>query len=177
MKKIILLLTVLTLGVIACDKNELGDMDSMSINPIEATVEVNTMDHIDFDGLVSRLAEFNTSDKGTPSTAKTAVAGTSYISIYTGIIDGDLFEIGFDDEQAAHCAPEASGLTHFTLFYASNGDTEIYLGGDTSGAALVTITDNLSFLFGLDISDYGVKIDGNTRSISQASVSNSVYTF
>ena len=46
MKKIILLLTVLTLGVIACDKNELGDMDSMSINPIEATVEVNSMDPI-----------------------------------------------------------------------------------------------------------------------------------
>ena len=39
MKKIILLLTVLTLGVIACDKNELGNMDEMSINPIEYTIE------------------------------------------------------------------------------------------------------------------------------------------
>ena len=176
MKKIILLLTVLTLGVIACDKNELGDMDSMSINPIEATVEANAMDHVDLDGLVSRLAEFNSPDKGTPSTAKTAIAGNSYISIYTGVIDGDLYEIGFDDSQPAHCAPEASGLTYLTLFYASNGDTEIYIG-EVYGNPIVTITEDLSVLYTYDVVDYGVKIDGNSRTITSASVSNNVFTF
>ena len=43
MKKIILLLTVLTLGVVACDKNELGDMDSNAINAIEYTIEPDFM--------------------------------------------------------------------------------------------------------------------------------------
>ena len=51
MKKIILLLTVLTLGVIACDKNELGDMDSSSINPIEAKADVDMV----IPGLLGRL--------------------------------------------------------------------------------------------------------------------------
>ena len=83
MKKIILLLTVLTLGVIACDKNELGmDMDGSSINPIEATVEADPMSNIDIDGFISRLSDYMSSDKGTPNTSKSAIAGTSYISVY-----------------------------------------------------------------------------------------------
>ena len=35
----LLLLAVLALGAVACDRNELGEMDSMSINPIEYTID------------------------------------------------------------------------------------------------------------------------------------------
>ena len=176
MKKIILLLTVLTLGVIACDKNELGDMDSMSINPIEATIEADPMSNIDIDGFISRLSDHMSSDKGSPNTSKTATAGTSYISIYTGVIGGNLYEIAFPDG-STHCAPEASGLTHLTLFYASNGDSELYLGEVSDNILLVTITVDLSFLYAEDLVDYGIKVNGSDFAVTNASVSNSVYTF
>ena len=169
-------MAVLALGVVACDKDELGNMDSMSINPIEATVEANPMDNIDIDGFISRLSDHMSSDKGTPNTSKTATAGTSYISIYTGVIDGNLYEIAFPDG-STHCAPAASGLTHLTLFYASNGDSELYLGEISAGVLLVTITTDLSFLYAEDLIDYGIKINGSDLVVTNATVSNNVYTF
>ena len=174
MKKL-LLLAVFALGVVACDKNDLGDMDSMSINPIETAIADDPMAGLDIDGLVDRLVKFNSTPKGTPNTAKTGVAGTSYISFYAGLIDGNLFEIGFDDAQPAFCAPENSGLNFLTFFYASNGDTEIYIG-EKAGTPIVTI-DGLDFLYDLNVVDYGVKINGSTKVVTQASVSNNIFTF
>ena len=174
----LLLIAVLALGAVACDKNELGmDMDGSSINPIEATVEVNPIDNIDIDGLISRLSSVTSksNSKGT-STAKDANAGSSYISVYTGVIGGNLYEIAFH-ENSTFCDDNITNLNLFTLFYNSDGNTEFYFG-DTSGTLIVTITDDLEFLFKLDLIDYGIKIDGATKELTSAvSVSNGVYTF
>ena len=176
MKKL-LLIAVLALGVVACEKNDLGmDMNGSSINPIEPSVAIDVMDNIDLDGMVSRMLDFNSNNKGTPNTAKEATAGTSYISVYTGIINGDLFEIAFPDG-VTHCAPIDSGLTHLTLFYASNGNSELYLGEISNNILLATITEIPYQLYEDDLVDYGIKIDGSSKSISFASVTNSVYTF
>ena len=105
MKKIILLLTVLTLGVIACDKNELGmDMDGSSINaPIEATVEKSAMDH-DVDASVTRLlGKIGKSNQ--PNTNKAVAAGSTIkFYIYSDAANNAEYEIFIGDDIDS-CAP------------------------------------------------------------------------
>ena len=83
MKKIILLLTVLTLGVIACDKNELGDMDSMSINPIEATVVGMTKQDA-FNFLNNSTFEFKENKNIVTSKTAKSTANSIQVGFFTG---------------------------------------------------------------------------------------------
>ena len=77
MKKL-LLLAVLALGVVACDKNELGDIDSMSINPIEATVDVDLQ--VSFDNFIKLIEGMNI-PKGVSSTNKGGDNGVNWLEI------------------------------------------------------------------------------------------------
>ena len=86
MKKL-LLLAVLALGVIACDKNELGDMDSTSINPIDAKIEISIEQK--WNNFVSLVSGYEFSEeaiKNAPSTAKGGDNGTNWIEVtyFTG---------------------------------------------------------------------------------------------
>ena len=162
MKKIILLLTVLTLGVIACDKNELGDMDSSSINtPIE--MEDVKMD-LDLDVLTSRLSRLsdqyaNDNVKNSASTAKEAVAG-SYITLISGVDNGKYFEFLFSDDIESCNVSNYSYLETIYLVLNSSNHTEIRVGdhSGTSSLLLGTIESNFSFLYTITFSE-GLLVD------------------
>ena len=79
MKKL-LLIAVLALGAVACDRNELGEMDSMSINPIEATIEYNAQDRFNAFNDFLRGATFE-APKGEVSTNKGGDNGSDWIEL------------------------------------------------------------------------------------------------
>ena len=123
MKKIILLLTVLTLGVIACDKNELGDMDSMSINPIEVKVDDsfarNTMIDILFGGVADAAPIVK--GKSSVSTAK----GLDYIAAYILVKDGDSFIVLVDEANDDLCFGEQAVSAAYVNNSDGNGNATI----------------------------------------------------
>ena len=90
MKKL-LLLAVLALGVVACDKNELGmDMDGSSINPIEYTVESSKFDAA-FDFITSiNNSKIMIESKEVSSTAKAGDSGDNWLQI-------NFFNVGTQD--------------------------------------------------------------------------------
>ena len=168
MKKL-LLLAVLALGVVACDKNELGDMDSMSINPIEATVEVNAMDH-DFDASVTRLlGKLGKSNQ--PSTSKEVLAGSTIkFYIYS---DGDLeYEIFIGDDIDT-CAPSDEFLL-IELVFVSSSLTDVYFAGTKSANS---IERDLTNAFKYDNLFLGDKIDFASKTITPAVGSGNTITF
>ena len=142
MKKIILLLTVLTLGVIACDKNELGDMDSSSINaPIEATIEVDVMDH-DFDAVIGRL--LNLSKANTPSTSKSVTAGDTFTLLFGFSGAGEYFEFVISDDVCGDTSH--TYLSEVVFTYQSSSLTELSIGGQV----FRSLNRDLGNLFGVD---------------------------
>ena len=170
MKKIILLLTVLTLGVIACDKNELGNMDEMSINPIEVTVEKSAMDH-DFDASVTRL--LGKLGKSTqPNTNKAVAAGSTIkFYIYSDVANNAEYEIFIGDDIDS-CAPTEDFLV-IELIFVSTSLTEVYFDGNKVNE----INKDLTTAFGLDNLFLGDKIDFANGTISPADGSGTSITF
>ena len=170
MKKIILLLTVLTLGVIACDKNELGDMDSMSINPIEATIEKSAMDH-DFDASVTRL--LGKVGKSTqPNTNKAVAAGSTIkFYIYSDAANNAEYEIFIGDDIDS-CAPSDDFLL-IELVFVSTSLTEVYF----DGTKISDLAKDLTNAFAFDELFVGDKIDFANGTISPASGSGTSITF
>ena len=153
MKKLLFTLFAFALVIVACEK-DMDDNASYSINPIEAEVEVSSSD-IDVDGLVDRLIS-STSKNGPKSssiTSKDAVRGTSHITIYTGVVNGYLYEIAFDDT-VTFC-DNTSGLTQLTLTLDSSGGTDVRIGDET-GFSVVNVP-GIEFLFTLDINQ-GLRI-------------------
>ena len=125
MKKL-LLIAVLALGAVACDKNELGmDMDGSSINAIEATVETSAMDH-DVDASVTRLlGKLGKSNQ--PSTSKDAIAGSTIkFYIYSDTANNAEYEIFIGDDIDS-CAPSDDFLL-IELVFVSTSLTEVYFG-------------------------------------------------
>ncbi len=174
---------MVVLFVVSCEKNELGEDNTSSINVIEQPNELDALSNIDIDGLINRLV--STTRKNGPKkgleTAKDAVAGSSYIQTFSKVeTNNDLYEIAFDDTRSG-CNPADSGLSHITLTLESNGDTAIRVG-DQNGTAVVTLAKSevdLSFLYGIDINQ-GVKIDGTDGTVTKATVSGNnsdYYTF
>ena len=88
MKKIILLLTVLTLGVIACDKNELGDIDSMSINPLN-NVKVGMTKQDAFNFINGSAFEFKANKNVQSFATRKSTANSIQVGFFTG--HGDTF--------------------------------------------------------------------------------------
>ena len=171
MKKIILLLTVLTLGVIACDKNELGmDMDGSSINAIEATVETSAMDH-DFDASVTRLlGKLGKSNQ--PSTSKEVLAGSTIkFYIYSDAANNAEYEI-FIGDHVDSCAPSDDFLL-IELVFVSTSLTEIYFDGGKIGE----LAKDLTTAFAIDELFVGDKIDFANGTISPADGSGTSITF
>ena len=171
MKKIILLLTVLALGVIACDKNELGvDMDGSSINPIEATVEISVMDH-DFDASVTRLlGKLGKSNQ--PNTNKAVSAGSTIkFYIYSDTATNAEYEIFIGDDIDS-CAPSDDFLL-IELIFVSTSLTEVYFDGNKVNE----IAKDLTNAFGLDNLFLGDKIDFANGTISASSGSGTSITF
>ena len=163
MKKIILLLTVLTLGVIACDKNELGmDMDGSSINPIEATVEASA--DINEEMILDLLARLD--DVKFPKSTATHYTSkdiSDYLHVATGIYDGKWYEFIFSDDNAACNIP-----AEFTTFYLSSGtvegttDVQFTLTGDVQLTISLDLAPYLSgeVVFGVQLTEAGVITSG-----------------
>ena len=172
MKKLLFALFTFALVIIACEK-DMDDYGTTNIAPIEAEVEVSSSD-IDVDGLIDRLISSTQKNgkKVTSSTAKTAVRGTSIITIFTGVSNGFLYEIAFDD--VVSWCNNSSGLTQLTLFLNSAGDTEIKVG-DNSGPIVATVP-GIEFLFTLDIAQ-GLRISAATRVLENAVNTAGVYSF
>ena len=141
MKKIILLLTVLTLGVIACDKNELGDMDSMSINPIEATVEVNSMDPI----LDYLLANIETMSSGKLGNASSTAKGNDYLAVTIFSEDGFTYLVLVDDSNDDLCFGEKSVNTVY--WNNINNDGSVLSIEDLDGNVIRNINGSFASLF------------------------------
>ena len=170
MKKL-LLIAVLALGVVACDKNELGmDMDGSSINPIEATVETSAMDH-DVDASVTRL--LGKVGKSTqPNTNKAVAAGSTIkFYIYSDAANNAEYEIFIGDDIDS-CAPSDDFLL-IELVFVSTSLTEVYFGG----TKITDLAKDLTNAFAFDDLFLGDKIDFANGTISPASGSGNTITF
>ena len=168
MKKL-LLIAVLALGVVACDKDEMG-MDQNSINPIEATVEKSAMDH-DFDASVTRL--LGKIGKSTqPNTNKAVVAGSTIkFYIYSDVENNVEYEI-FIGDHVDSCAPSEDFLL-IELIFVSTSLTEVYYDGNKVNE----INKDLTTAFGLDTLFLGDKIDFANGTITPADGSGTSITF
>ena len=169
MKKL-LLIAMLALGVVACDKNNLGEMDSMSINPIEATVEVSAMDH-DVDASVARL--LGKVGKSTqPNTNKSVAAGSTIkFYIYSDAANNAEYEIFIGDDIDS-CAPSTDFLL-IELVFVSTSLTEVYF----DGTKITDLTKDLTNAFAFDELFLGDKIDFANGTISPAQGSGNTITF
>ena len=170
MKKL-LLLAVFALGVVACDKNELGmDMDGSSINSIEATVETSAMDH-DVDASVTRL--LGKLGKSTqPNTNKAVTAGSTIkFYIYSDAANNAEYEIFIGDDIDS-CAPSDDFLL-IELVFVSTSLTEVYF----DGTKIADLAKDLTNAFAFDDLFLGDKIDFANGTISPASGSGTSITF
>ena len=124
MKKIILLLTVLTLGVVACDKNELGmDMDGSSINPIENVIAKSEASDEDIYSVVDMILNgtYSTSKKGQ---AAITGKGGNYVKVYV-FSDNSMDYLILNDETNDDLCVDAA-VTPFEMFFDdSAGDGSI----------------------------------------------------
>ena len=161
MKKL-LLLAVLALGVVACDKNELGDMDSMSINPIDAKVEMSAKARWEY--LVNHIVNTPISDdkKVSSVTKKGGDNGPNWVEAawFYGA-DSDNFVYLRPDDLGNGCYDNiASGISSdlvetYSLVDVSgvlhlNVQTGDQASGETFQAAIPTGTD---FAFNLFFND------------------------
>ena len=170
MKKL-LLIAMLALGVVACDKNELGmDMDGSSINPIEVTVETSAMDH-DVDASVTRL--LGKVGKSTqPNTNKAVAAGSTIkFYIYSDAANNAEYEIFIGDDIDS-CAPSDDFLL-IELVFVSTSLTEVYF----DGTKISDLAKDLTNAFAFDELFVGDKIDFANGTISPASGSGTSITF
>ena len=170
MKKL-LLIAMLALGVVACDKDEMGmDMDGSSINPIEATVEKSAMDH-DFDSSVTRLlGKLGKSNQ--PSTSKEVLAGSTIkFYIYSDAANNAEYEIFIGDDIDS-CAPSDDFLV-IELVFVSTSLTEVYF----DGTKISDLAKDLTNAFAFDELFVGDKIDFANGTISPASGSGTSITF
>ena len=133
MKKL-LLLAVLALGVIACDKNELGmDMDGSSINPIEVKVDDSFARNTMIDILFGGVADAAPIVKGhSASTAK----GNDYIAAYILVENGVSYIVLVDETNDDLCF----GSQSVSAAYVNNSDGN---GNATIEDALENTTKDL----------------------------------
>ena len=153
MKKIILILAVIALGVIACDKNELGDMDHNSINitPVKAKVEMANSDILDIVGNILNLdmskSPRNLTSKGADRITMHIFLNTDNNVVYTTYVSENNDDFCFSNNITA--------LSSVHLNFV-NGNIEVTLGEDA--AILSTVKGDFTELFGLSL-DVLIKLD------------------
>ena len=175
MKKLILLLTVLTLGVIACDKNELGDMDSNSIKPIEMKDDkLNSIDDI-LSYLLNEIEEgdYNTVKKGNNPTAK----GADYVTVYLFSKDTHKYTILLDETQDELC-DESNGISVNKVYFDNvNNDGSAIRVEDADGNGIVTVNGNFELFFDGGINSASKRIKTTNERVASSSVISSTVTF
>ena len=143
MKKL-LLIAVLALGVVACDKNELGmDMDGSSINvPTEKMIDAK------FDAAFDFITSLNGSDimierkvKSTISTAKAGDHGDNWLQINFFNVGTQDFAFLRSDVQGEACAGD--GVTDISEIIYTLTSTE-----------LIIETDGVSVAYNVPVADY-----------------------
>ena len=144
MKKL-LLIAMLALGVVACDKNELGDMDHSSINKIEAPVA----DALDMDLIVSNLLKAWTAgelnSKATKGNATHTSKSDDYVVGHVFVQDGQVYLTLLDESNDDLCFGEITA----TPVYLDNvnGDGSAIAVEQADGSVTLTINGNFSNLF------------------------------
>ena len=162
MKKL-LLIAVLALGVVACDKNELGNMDSMSINPIEAKVEAYDVDAIVTE-LLSNLSNFGTSKHGNANiTGKTG----DFIAVHIFSSVGVNYLILADESNDDFCFDSLTDAPATVYFDNSAGDGSVLSVEDGDGNVSLELKgDWTSFFSGAN--NVLVELNANNKSVEQA---------
>ena len=145
MKKILYIFT-LALLVVACDKNELGDMDQSSINKIEAPVA----DVIDMDLIVSNLLDAWTAgelnSKATKGNANFTNKSTDYVVGHVFVQDGQVYLTLLDESNDDLCF--TAGITATPVYLDNvNGDGSAIAVEQADGSVSLTINGNFSNLF------------------------------
>ena len=175
MKKL-LLLAVLALGVIACDKNELGmDMDGSSINAIETKTDMV------IPGLLGRLisdlesGNINIVKSNNASTAKTD--DHIYLRFFNdGTNDYVLFTT--DGITTDFCIDSNLSSVVVDRYYDNvNGDgSQLAVEVASNGAVPVTIDGDFENLFKYDFAT-AYKLDSRYLIIGTGTVADAVITF
>ena len=145
MKKL-LLLAVLALGVVACDKNELGDMNSSSINaPIENVVAKSEASEEDIYNVVDMILN------GTYSTSKKGQAGITgksgdYVKVYVFSQDSKDYLILNDESNDDLCVDDA--VTPFDMFFDNSaGDGSVLTVEAPEGTVRLSLTGDFAGFF------------------------------
>ena len=165
MKKL-LLLAVLALGVVACEKNDLGNMDSMSINPIEATVDTK------FDAAFDFITSLNDSNimvesKSTPSTAKVGDNGDNWLQINFFNVGTQDFAFLRSDSQGEACAGD--GVTDISEVVYTLTDTQLIIEIDGESTAYTTPVASFATTFSTDGPDTVVPVNEGRTAAAAAS--------
>ena len=146
MKKIILLLTVLTLGVIACDKNELGmDMDGSSIKPIENVVAKSEASDEDIYSVVDMILNgtYYPSKKGQ---AGITGKGNDYVKVYV-FSDNSMDYLILNDETNDDLCVDAA-VTPFDMFFDNSaGDGSVLTVEAPEGTVRLSLTGDFAGFF------------------------------
>ena len=164
MKKL-LLMAVLALGVIACNKDEMGmDMDGSSINaPIEAKVEMSNDDILNIVGNIINLDVSkspkridNNTNKGNDRLTMHIFLITGTTTIFTTYLSEDNDDLCFSDD----ITPLASVHLNYV-----DGDIQVTLNEDDT--VLSTVTGDFTTLYGLSL-DILIKLDSDSNVDAQA---------
>ena len=170
MKKL-LLLAVLALGAVACEKNDLGDMNESSINaPIEAVV----VDTSKFTSILDRLTSTKFEKKNN-ETGKSNPIG-SYLRIIDGIVDGAIYEFAYSDDNDTDLCNITAGLEG--LYYVLINDQGHVAISETSDGAdpYVVIEYDYAYVFTGSFLQ-GVKIENGSFTVASKNTEGTVFTF
>ena len=112
-------MAVLALGVVACEKNDLGDMDSSSINaPIEAKIEVTSAD---FDVAISRLENLFSKVEPRKNAPQNLTAKFADVLNYTTFTSNSQLYVHLSSEEYTSCFDDYSDAD--TTIYSWNTNT------------------------------------------------------
>ena len=173
MKKL-LLLAMLTLGVIACDKNELGEMDHSSINKLEVSDKLESIEDI-LSYLFDEIAEgdYNTVKKGNNFTAK----GDDFVTIYLFNKDANKYTILLDETQDDLC-DESNGLTVTKVYFDNSaGDGSVITVEDANGVPQLSVKGNFAGFFDAGINSASKRVKATNERLATSSVISNTVTF
>ena len=124
-------MAVLALGAVACDRNELGEMDSMSINPIEAIIVTDFEQR--FDNLNNFMRGFKKPNTS-PSTSKSTQGVTLQLIWFTHTSDSYVYVRpgGLGEGCDASINPDVSATYVETYTYDGTANTVVIAVDDSS---------------------------------------------
>ena len=173
MKKL-LLLAVLALGVVACEKNDLGmDVDGSSIN-----IPSETMIDAKFDAAFDFITSLNGSDimvesKSTPSTAKAGDNGDNWLQINFFNVGTQDFAFLRSDSQGEACAGD--GVTDISEVVYTLTATQLFIEIDGASVAYTVDVTSYASSFNTDGPDVVVPVNEG-RTLAAAASHNVIIT-